>query len=322
MIPATRVSNRRCVKRSRPASVSAPSTAAVNAWPAPVSISRRWRANRSARTPAGAPTKKSGRARIPRARPTKNGELVSSSASQPSTTTSPIVPTAFRPMELARQRKSRSRKRESWTMVMVWAGEHDRRRTLRRCQGAGEPRRRRLYSAPMAHETRPAAGVVEDRVIPAGEWWARVIPRGHTLRIVDLEGQQAVDFLCYNAANPEERYNAADTMKYAKTIFVTRGHGIYSDLGRRLLTIVEDTCGRHDTIGGCCSAESNELRYGVKDTPSCRANFLRALAPFGLGKKDVVANLNFFMNVPVEPDGAMAIVDGLSKPGDYVDLRA
>jgi urea carboxylase-associated protein 1 len=164
--------------------------------------------------------------------------------------------------------------------------------------------------------------VVEDRVIPAGEPWARVLKRGQTLRIVDLEGRQAVDFLCYNAADPEERYNAADTMKYAKTIFLTRGHGIYSDLGRRLLTIVEDTCGRHDTIGGCCSAESNELRYGVKDTPSCRANFLRALAPFGLGKKDVVANLNFFMNVPVEPDGAMAIVDGLSKPGDYVDLRA
>jgi len=164
--------------------------------------------------------------------------------------------------------------------------------------------------------------VVEDRVIPAGEPWARVLTRGQILRIVDLEGRQAVDFLCYNAANPEERYNAADTMKYGKTIFVTRGHGIYSDMGRRLLTIVEDTCGRHDTIGGCCSAESNELRYGVKDTPSCRANFLRALASFGLGKKDVVANLNFFMNVPVEADGSMAIVDGLSKPGDYVDLRA
>jgi urea carboxylase-associated protein 1 len=169
---------------------------------------------------------------------------------------------------------------------------------------------------------RVAGRVVEDRVVAAGEPWARVLKPGQILRIVDLEGRQAVDFLCYNAANPEERYNAADTMKYAKTIFLTRGHGIYSDLGRRLLTIVEDTCGRHDTIGGCCSAESNELRYGVKDTPSCRANFLRALAPFGLGRKDVVANLNFFMNVPVEPDGAMAIVDGTSKPGDYVDLRA
>ena len=167
-----------------------------------------------------------------------------------------------------------------------------------------------------------ARRVVEDRVLPAGEPWARVLTHGQTLRIVDLEGRQAVDFLCYNAANPEERYNAADTMKYAKTIFLTHGHGIYSDLGRRLFTIVEDTCGRHDTIGGCCSGESNELRYGVKDTPSCRANFLRALAPLGLGKKDIVANLNWFMNVPVGADGTMGIADGHSKPGDHIDLRA
>jgi urea carboxylase-associated protein 1 len=166
------------------------------------------------------------------------------------------------------------------------------------------------------------ATVVEDVVVPADGTWARALSPGQVLRIIDLEGKQAVDFLCYNARNPEERYNAADTMKYAKTIFLTTGHGIYSDLGRRLFTIVEDTCGRHDTIGGCCSAESNEVRYGVKGTPSCRANFLKALAPFGLGKKDIVANLNFFMNVPVEPDGTMGIVEGLSRPGDHVDLKA
>jgi urea carboxylase-associated protein 1 len=165
-------------------------------------------------------------------------------------------------------------------------------------------------------------GVVEDRIIPPDGHWARVLRRGQTLRIVDLEGKQAVDFLCYNAADPAERYCAADTMKYAGTIFITRGHGIYSDMGRRLLTVVEDTCGRHDTVGGCCSAESNEVRYGVAGTPNCRQNFLRALQPFGLGKKDIVANLNWFMNVPVDPDGRMGIVEGLSKPGDYVDLRA
>jgi hypothetical protein len=164
--------------------------------------------------------------------------------------------------------------------------------------------------------------VVDDQVVPANGTWARVLAPGEVLRIIDLEGQQAVDFLCYNARNPEERYNAADTMKYARTIFLTKDHGIYSDMGRRFFTIVADTCGRHDTIGGCCSAESNEFRYGIKDTPSCRANFLRALAPFGLGKKDIVANLNFFMNVPVAPDGSMGIVEGLSKPGDHVDLRA
>jgi uncharacterized protein len=164
--------------------------------------------------------------------------------------------------------------------------------------------------------------IIEDRIVGAGEPWARVIRTGQLLRIVDLHGTQAVDFLCYSASDPAERYNAADTMKYAKTVFLTKGHGIYSDMGRRLFTIAEDTCGRHDTIGGCCSAESNELRYGVKDTPSCRQNFLRALEPFGLGKKDIVANINWFMNVPVGADGTMGIVDGLSKAGDYVDLRA
>jgi len=164
--------------------------------------------------------------------------------------------------------------------------------------------------------------IVEDRTIPPGEPWGRVLKAGQVLRIIDLQGRQAVDFLCYNAADPSERYNAADTMKYAKTIFLTTGHGIYSDMGRRLFTILEDTCGRHDTIGGCCSAASNELRYGVKETPNCRQNFLRALEPFGLGKRDIVANLNWFMNVPVDADGAMAIADGVSKPGDHVDLRA
>jgi len=164
--------------------------------------------------------------------------------------------------------------------------------------------------------------IVEDKVLPANSPWGRILRKGQILSIVDLEGRQAVDFLCYNAQDPSERYNAADTMKYAGTIFLSKGHGIYSDMGRRLFTIVEDTCGRHDTIGGCCSAESNLVRYSVEGTPSCRQNFLQALAPFGLGKKDIVANLNWFMNVPVGPDGAMGIVDGQSKPGDHVDLRA
>ena len=136
--------------------------------------------------------------------------------------------------------------------------------------------------------------VVEDRVIAPGEYWSKEMPKGAMLRIVDLEGKQAVDFLCYNAHDPSERYNAADTMKFAGTIFLTKGHGIYSDMGRPLFTIVEDTCGRHDTIGGCCSAESNLLRYKVESTPSCRDSFLRALSAFGLGKKDIVANINFF----------------------------
>jgi urea carboxylase-associated protein 1 len=163
---------------------------------------------------------------------------------------------------------------------------------------------------------------IEDSVVAAGTGWARVLRRGQRLRIVDLEGRQAVDFLCYNAANPEERYNAADTMKYAGTIFLTTGHGIWSDMGRRLFTIVGDTCGRHDTIGGCCSVESNVVRYGKTAPANCRDTFVTMLGTFGLGRRDVVANLNFFMNVPVEPDGRMTLVEGLSKPGDYVELEA
>ena len=93
-------------------------------------------------------------------------------------------------------------------------------------------------------------------------------------------------------------------------------------MGNVLFTVIEDTCGSHDTIGGCCSRESNRVRYGVREGPNCRDNFLRALGRHGLGKKDIVANVNFFMRVPIGADGGMAIADGVSKPGDYVDLRA
>jgi len=179
-----------------------------------------------------------------------------------------------------------------------------------------------MNTTPKHRDTDLHGAILEDRVVPPDGHWGRVIEPGHLLRIVDLEGRQAVDFLCYDAASPAERYNAADTMKYAGTIFLTTGHGIYSDLGRPLLTIVADTCGRHDTLGGCCSAESNFFRYGVRDTPNCRDNFLAELARFGLGKRDIVTNLNFFMNVPVEPDGRMTLKEGFSVPGDFVELRA
>lgn len=161
-----------------------------------------------------------------------------------------------------------------------------------------------------------------EEVIAPGGYWSGVIPKGATLRLVDIEGRQAVDFLCYNAADPSDRYCAADTMKIPGQLFVGKGTKLYSDMGNVLFTVIEDTCGRHDTIGGCCSRESNLVRYGVKDGPNCRDNFLKGLAKFGLGKKDIVANLNFFMYVPITAEGGMAIVDGLSKPGDYVELRA
>ena len=164
--------------------------------------------------------------------------------------------------------------------------------------------------------------VITDLVLPPGAPWSAVVAKGRMLRIVDLEGRQAVDFLCYNAHDPSERYNAADTMKIAGSIFIGKGTTLYSDMENPLFHVVEDTCGFHDTIGGCCSREGNAVRFGAEDTPNCRDNFLRALSAHGLGKKDIVANVNFFMYVPVTPDGTMAIVQGRSRAGDFVDLRA
>lgn len=142
------------------------------------------------------------------------------------------------------------------------------------------------------------------------------------MRIVDLEGRQAVDFLCYNADDPVERYFAPNTIKAAGTISLTAGHVLYSDQARALFTIVTDTYGSHDTIGGACSAPSNLMLYGVEDCPGCRENFLIGLAKFGMGRRDIVPNVNFFMRVPVDRSGDAAIVRGDSEPGAYVELRA
>lgn len=168
----------------------------------------------------------------------------------------------------------------------------------------------------------PAGSIVHDEIVGAGKPWSRVIRTGEVLRLVDLEGTQAVDFLCYNADNPVERYNAGDTMKVSGRLFIAKDTKIMSGLGRAMFTVIADSCGFHDTIAGCCSGESNRLRYGLWPTPNCRDNFLEGLKPFGLGMRDIVANINFFMYVPIGTDGAMAIADGKSKAGDYVDLRA
>jgi urea carboxylase-associated protein 1 len=164
--------------------------------------------------------------------------------------------------------------------------------------------------------------LVSDEILPAGAPWGRILRRGQTLTIIDLEGRQAVDFLCYDADDPSDRYNAANTLKVQGNIYITSGAVLYSERMRPLLTVVEDTCGGHDSIAGCCSAPSNELRYGVRDTPSCYSNFERILAEFGLDRGAIVSNINFFMSVPIEPDGTMAIVDGHSVPGSRVTLRA
>jgi hypothetical protein len=168
----------------------------------------------------------------------------------------------------------------------------------------------------------PDESIHEDTIVPAGEPWSARIKKGNVLRLVDLEGQQAIDFLCYNASDPAERYNAANTIKLNQNIYLGKGCVLWSVRARKMMTIIEDSCGAHDTLYGCCSIEIDEVRFGKTNTQSCQSNFEAELAKHGLGEKDIVANVNFFMNVPVEADGAVAIAAGRSKPGDYVDLRA
>jgi len=168
----------------------------------------------------------------------------------------------------------------------------------------------------------PDASIHEDTIVPAGEPWSARIKKGNVLRLVDLEGQQAIDFLCYHASDPADRYNAANTIKLNQNIYLGKGCVLWSVRARKMMTIIEDSCGAHDTLYGCCSIEIDEVRFGKTNTQSCQSNFEAELAKHGLGEKDIVANVNFFMNVPVEADGAVAIAAGRSKPGDYVDLRA
>ena len=164
--------------------------------------------------------------------------------------------------------------------------------------------------------------IVSDDIVPAGRPWGKVIRQREVLRIVDLHGRQAADFLCYDAADPSDRYSSMNTVKVQGNVFVQKGTVLYSDRGNPLFTVTDDTCGSHDTIAGCCSEANNFLRYGVRDTPNCYANFLEILGKFGLGQNEIVGNVNFFMYVPIQSDGSMAIVDGLSKAGSYVELRA
>jgi len=166
--------------------------------------------------------------------------------------------------------------------------------------------------------------IVHDETLDARAPWARVLLAGQTLRIVDLGGNQAVDCLFYNAADHAERYSAADTVVAQGNIFLTTGSRLMSNEGAVMLTVADTTCAYHDTIGGACSRESNTLRYGhhTLHQHACVDNFLDAGSRFGLTKRDLVSNINWFMNVPVGPDGTLGIVDGISAPGLFVDVRA
>ena len=168
------------------------------------------------------------------------------------------------------------------------------------------------------------ADTLLDTVVAARRPWSHALKAGETLRIIDLHGQQAVDALFYALPDTSERYSMQDTLLAAGSPYLGLGTALVSNRGRTLLSIVGDTCGNHDTVAGCCSCESNTVRFGhdTKYMHACRENFILELARHGMSKRDIVPNVNFFMNVPIAPDGELVVTDGISAPGNSVDLRA
>jgi len=178
----------------------------------------------------------------------------------------------------------------------------------------------------LTQSPRDPAQATYDTIVPAGESWIHEIPKGRYFRIVDLEGNQAVDTLFYSAGDYDDRYSAQDTIRAQANIYLTTGTKLMSSKGSVLLTIVADTCGRHDTLGGACATESNMVRYAIdkRYMHACRQSFVKAIAGWGRGleKRDITHNINFFMNVPVTPQGTLTFEDGVSAPGKYVEMRA
>ena len=170
------------------------------------------------------------------------------------------------------------------------------------------------------------ADAIYSQEIPAGEPWVHEILQGQIFRIVDLRGNQAVDTLFYNAHDYADRYSAQDTIREQRNIYLTTGTRLISTHGTVLLIITADTCGRHDTLGGACANESNMVRYAIdkRHMHACRSSFLKGLIEWGRGmeKRDITSNINFFMNVPVTPEGKLTFEDGISDPGKYVEMRA
>jgi urea carboxylase-associated protein 1 len=168
--------------------------------------------------------------------------------------------------------------------------------------------------------------VISDTV-DAGDYYLKVVKKGQTVRILDIEGNQAADTLFYSAKDPAERYSATDTIREQGNVYLTAGSVLMSNDCNPMLKIVADTCGRHDTVGGACATESNTVRYALekKCMHACRDSWLLAIAEkpeLGLTKRDITHNINFFMNVPVTPEGGLSFADGISGAGKYVELEA
>ncbi len=173
----------------------------------------------------------------------------------------------------------------------------------------------------------PTAGlgtIVLDEIVPPRAPWSHLVRKGETLRIIDLEGNQSADFLMYAAADDSERYSAQDTIAAQRNVYLRADSMLYSNEGNPMALVMQTDVAYHDTIGGACSCESNTLRYGFHTLAqhACVENFLAANLRYGRGKRDMVSNINWFMNVPVEADGTLGIVDGISAPGLRVDLLA
>ena len=172
--------------------------------------------------------------------------------------------------------------------------------------------------------TRTIETAAQSHAVPAEAPWSGYVRKGQTIRIVDSEGQQAVDTIFYRSGDFAERYSAQDTLRTQGAAYIGVGTQLISNDGNVMLTVTADTCGRHDTSAGACSCESNSVRFGhdTKYLHACRDNFIIEVGKHGMGKRDIVPNINFFMNVPISPDGKMTIVDDISAPGDYVEMIA
>ena len=179
----------------------------------------------------------------------------------------------------------------------------------------------------LTESTLKADGAMSRTIIDAGDYFIGIVAAGQTMRILDLEGNQTADTLFYSAEDPSERYSAMDTIREQGNVYLTTGSVLRSNENTPMLEIVADTCGRHDTLGGACATESNTVRYDLEKRcmHACRDSWMLAIAEhpeYGISKRDISHNINFFMNVPVTEAGGLTFEDGISAPGKYVELKA
>lgn len=174
----------------------------------------------------------------------------------------------------------------------------------------------------VAHPGITPSLIASDEIIPPRGGVAFIMRQGQVCRVIDLDGQQVADFICFNLHDLTDKFAPENTQSLNGTLYLTTGHHLYSTKATQLMTITDDTCGVHDLIAGSCSEYTNAFRYGVRGTPNCRSNFERVLKPYGIPLAEIPYSFNIFMNVPVSPEGKTAIQEPRSKPGDRIDLRA